>query len=177
MTKRTGFFAALFVTCIILSFQGGVCEDDVSYKADFILKLVDYVQWPAGAGTSDDGSVVVGVAGGSPILDALKSKAAEKSAGAKKITIREVTLETATQCQILMITTTDKTVLAKILKQLGTAPVLTVSDCQGFAGFGVMINFFKEEGTGKTKFEANTLAAGDANLKISSQLLKLAKIV
>jgi len=152
-------------------------EEDPSYKADFIIKLFDYVQWPAGSGVDSNGSAIVGVLGDCPLVAALKT-AAEKNSAGKQIRVKVVSLtDPLTECAVLFLPTTDKTELAKALKKLGASPVVTVSDCAGFAGFGVMVNFFKEEGTGKVKFEINNLAAGDAKLKFSSQLLKLAKII
>jgi hypothetical protein len=175
MIRKRLLLAAVLTACLLGVLQVGVAEDDAAYKADFIVKLIDYVTWPAGAGP--DG-VTIGVIGDSPLLAGLKTKAAEKSAAGKKVTVKAITLaDPVTDCQIVFIPTTDKAELAKVLKKIGASPVLTVSDCQGFAGFGVIINFFKEEGTGKVKFEVNTLAAGDVKLKISSQLLKLAKII
>ena len=153
-------------------------EDDTSYKADFITKLFDYVQWPAGAGVDSNGSAVVGVLGDCPLVAALKTATAEISANRKQIKVKVVSLaDPLTDCAVLVLPTTDKTELAKALKKVAASPVLTVGDCAGFAGFGVMVNFFKEEGSGKVKFEINNLAAGDAKLKFSSQLLKLAKII
>mgnify|MGYP001041984797 CR=1 FL=1 len=111
------------------------------------------------------------------MVAALKASA-EKNAAGKKINIKALALtDPLAECAILFLPMTDKTELAKVLKKLGASPVVTVSDCAGFAGFGVMVNFFKEAETGKVKFEINNLAAGDAKLKISSQLLKLAKII
>lgn len=158
---------------IIVLFSVQTYSQDFNYKADFIVKLIDYVQWPAGSGTDAGGSVIIGVVGQSPISQSLKT-----AAEGKKITIKAVSAgDPLTDCQIIFITTKDKSELASILKKVGGKPVVTVSDCSGFAGFGVMINFFTEDGSGKTKFEANTLAAGDAGIKISSQLLKLAKLI
>lgn len=153
-------------------------EDDSTYKAGFIVKLFDYVQWPAGSGIDSNGSAVIGVLGDCPLVAPLKAAAAEKSAGGKLLTVKIVTMtDPLSDCDILLIPTTDKTELAKIMKKLATAPVVTVSDCTGFAGFGVMVNFYKDDASGKVKFEINTLAAGDAKLKFSSQLLKLAKVI
>jgi hypothetical protein len=175
MIRNRLLFAAVLTVCLLGALQAGVAEDDAAYKSDFIVKLVDYVSWPSDTGA--DG-VTIGIIGESPLVAGLKAKAAEKTSAGKKVTVKSISLaDPVTDCQIVFIPTTDKAELAKIFKKIGTSPVLTVSDCQGFAGFGVIINFFKEEGTGKVKFEVNTLAAGDAKLKISSQLLKLAKIV
>jgi hypothetical protein len=166
------------LTFLVISLGVVQAEDDSGYKADFILKLFDYVTFPSGSGIDSNGSAVIGVVGASPLTAALKAAAVGAGASGKKITVKEVSLsDPLTDCAILFIPTTDKTELAKALKKVANAPVVTVGDCTGFAGFGVIVNFFKEDGTGKVKFEINTLAAGDAKLKFSSQLLKLARII
>jgi len=178
MHRRARILVFGLLIFIAISISLVQAEDDSSYKANFIFKLFDYVQWPAGSGIDSNGSAVVSVLGDCPLVAALKTAAAEKNAAGKQIKVKVVSLaDPLTDCAILFLPTTDKTELAKALKKIGGAPVATVSDCTGFAGFGVIVNFFKEEGTGKVKFEINNLAAGDAKLKFSSQLLKLAKII
>jgi hypothetical protein len=51
---------------------------------------------------------------------------------------------------------------------------LTISEIEGFTQSGGIINFYIEES--KIRFEINVGAAEKAGLKISSKLLKLAKI-
>ncbi len=176
MHGRARILLVGLLTFVIALFSVVRAEDDSTFKADFIVKLFDYVTWPAGFGPDSNGAATIGVLGDSPLVAALQTAAT--SATGKKLNVKVVSItDPLTDCSILYLPTTDKTELAKALKKVGTAPIVTVSDCSGFAGFGVMVNFFKEEGTGKTKFEINNLAAGDAKLKISSQLLKLAKII
>ena len=55
------------------------------------------------------------------------------------------------------------------------APVLTVGDGDGFARGGGMIGLFVEDG--RMRFAINPNAAQRAGLRLSSQLLKLARIV
>lgn len=176
MHRNVRIATAGFVTLLVISLGVVQAEDDSAYKADFILKLFDYVTFPSGSGIDSNGSATIGVLGDSPLTAALK--AAAGNASGKKVTVKSVTIaDPWTDCAVLFIATTDKSELAKALKKVANGPIVTVSDCAGFAGFGVIVNFFKEDGTGKVKFEINTLAAGDAKLKFSSQLLKLAKII
>jgi hypothetical protein len=58
---------------------------------------------------------------------------------------------------------------------LETGSILTVSECDGFAQKGGVINFYPD-GT-RVRFEINPEAARRAGLKISSQLMSLGKIV
>jgi hypothetical protein len=154
--------------------------DDDSYKGDFIAKLPSYVEWPAGKGAAADGGVTIGVVGKCTALDQLRAAAAQRTGDGKKTTVKELTADADfTGCQIVFFQTQDKSELAKILKKVSSQPILTVSDCTGFAGFGTMINFYTEteDGKAKVKFEINAMAASDSKLKISSSLLKLARVI
>ena len=76
---------------------------------------------------------------------------------------------------ILFISASERARLGEILRQLGDASVLTVSEVSGFANRGGMINLVATKN--RVKIEINRNAAEQANLSISPQLLKLATIV
>ena len=78
-------------------------------------------------------------------------------------------------CHIVFIPVTEKNQATRILTSLKGSSTLTVGEIEGFAVQGGIINFTIEDN--KLHFEVNTLAAERADLKISSKLLSLAKIV
>jgi len=174
----------LFVTCFLLVISSDTPAKDmpvaeIDFKADFIVKVTDYVTWPEGAAANAAGVVCVAVLGDSPLTPKLKELAAARTSQGAKMSVTSVTLDdNLSAYQILFIATEDKAELAKILTKVENKPVLTVSDAYYFARYGVMVNFFKEEGgDGKVKFEANQMTMGVAGLKMSSKLLKLATII
>jgi hypothetical protein len=152
---------------------------EIDFKADFIVKVTDYVTWPEGAAANAAGEVAIAVLGDSPLTPKLKELAAVRTSQGAKMSVAAVTLEDdLTAYQILFIATEDKAGLAKVLKKVEDKPVLTISDAYYFARHGVMVNFYKEEGgDGKVKFEVNQITLGMAGLKMSSKLLKLATII
>lgn len=155
-------------------------DEEIEYKADFIVKLISYVEWPAASATGENGAIVIGVVGNSPLIPKLKDLASKETAAGKTVTIKEISLaDSFAGLQIVYNPTKDMGELAQFLKKVGTSPILTVGDGPDFARYGMMINFYKEEveGKEKVKFEVNRLTAGDAGLTISSRLLKLAKII
>ena len=175
---------SMFLTCSLLILTADIPAKDmpaaeIDFKADFIVKVTDYVTWPEGAGANAAGEVAIAVLGDSPLTPKLKELSSERTNKGTKLSVTTVTLEdNLAAYQILFIATEDKTELAKILKKVGNAPVLIVSDAYYFARYGVMVNFYKEEGgDGKVKFEANQMTMGIAGLKMSSKLLKLATII
>jgi len=175
--------AAIIGACLLLSTlsqANTLTAEEIDYKADFIIKIVDYVTWPAGSGVNGQGDVSIAVLGDSPLIPKLKELAAARTQAGSKMSVTTVTLESDLAAhQILFIATEDKTELATILKKIQNAPVLTVSDAYYFARYGVMVNFFSEEveGKPKIKFEVNQMTLGMVGLKMSSKLLKLATLI
>ncbi len=184
ITIRRGFVAITTLAILLYAsapqLTTAQSSDNDSYKGDFIVKLPNYVEWPAGKGPDASGAVTIGVIGTPSCLGQLKTAAAARTAEGKKTEVKSLAIgDNYAGCQIIFFQTCDKAELAQILKKAGVLPVLTVADCAGFAKFGVMLSFFEEtvDGKPKVRFEVNTLAVGDAQLKINSNLLKLAKII
>ncbi len=152
---------------------------DSADKAEFVIKLIDYVTWPDGKATDASGAVVVSCFGDSPVAAKLKELAAAKAGEGLKLTVKIVAPgDPVDGSQMVYISNCDKAELAKIMKSVGTKPILTIANCPGFAKFGVMVNILDEaQSGGKVKFEVNTITVEAAGLKIGSQLLKLATII
>jgi hypothetical protein len=94
----------------------------------------------------------------------------------RKLEIRRVDrIEDLQRCHILFISESEKENLSQIFVKVSDWPVLTVSDMEGFAKRGGIINFITVEK--KIHFEINVDVAERSGLRISSKLLRLAKIV
>jgi len=142
-------------------------------KAAFIHNIAKFVEWPASIGAS--GVLRLCVLGQGPFGEAagglrgkpVGSKVWEVVPASTRANLRE--------CQVLFIEASEAGNLPRLLGSLRGSPVLTVGDSEGYAEQRVMVNFYLEES--KVRFEINNDAAARAGLKISSQLLKLARIV
>ena len=168
-------FAGFLGTLVLLTFAAADTGDLAPEKADFVIKLIDYVTWPDDAGTDSNGTVVIKVVGTTPISPELEKLA---TGAEKKISVKRVGLtDDLANCQILLISTCELSDLATVMKQVEGKPILTVGDCVDFARYGVMVNFYTEEDGDeeKVKFEVNQVTPSDACLKISSKMLKLAR--
>ena len=76
---------------------------------------------------------------------------------------------------IVFISDSENERLPAILKSLEAAPVLTVGEMNQFAERGGVIRFKVDQE--RIRLEINVAAAQRSRLRISSQLLKLARIV
>ena len=145
-TLLTGIILLFGVATFVLSDT----NESAEYKADFIIKLMDHVTWPDGAGSDKTGAVVIAVVGESPLTPRLKELAKERTQEGRKVIVKIISIaDSLANCQILFMPTNDKAILATILRGLKHAPVLTVSDADYFSRHGVMINFYEEEVDGK----------------------------
>jgi len=144
-------------------------------KAAFLFNFAKFVEWPADAFTSANEPLVLGILGADPFGDSLRSLE-DKSAGGRKIVIKRFAdAEALEKCHILFISRSLAKDLPQILTTTRNWNVLTVGEMRGFAEAGGIINFVLADK--KIRFEINVDAAHQAGLKISSQLLKVAKIV
>ncbi len=151
-------------------------SEEAALKAGFIIELLGQVEWPAD--TLANKTTVISVVGQSPLTAELQKLAEQKTPAGRKIEIRTVSLkEDFSRSKIVVVATQDLTELAAILKALKGLPVLTVSDGDGFAGFGVMVDFLKKttEDKDKLSFAVNKMVLKEAGLKISDNLIKQAK--
>jgi len=79
------------------------------------------------------------------------------------------------RCHLVFISDSEARRVETILAPLASRPVLTVSDMTNFARQGGVIGFYPEGK--KVRFEINVNTAQRSGLKISSDLLRLGKIV
>jgi hypothetical protein len=146
-------------------------------KAAYLYKFGKYVRWPAD--TADP--FVIGVLGRDPFGATLREVERVGTVGGKRIVVhRFSSMVQYKPCQILFVSriaaaghegeTAEDRLNAALAKTQGT-PVLLVSDTQGFARKGVVINFLVQANL--IRMEINQDAAQRAGLAIAAPLLGL----
>lgn len=144
-------------------------------KAAFLYNFAKFVEWPKCTDCKQDRPFVIGILGDDPFGPDAALLEGKRVKDRPLRVVRSAKLNELGGCDVLFISSSFKADLARILKKLVNRPVLTVGDTPGFAQAGVMINLYKVEN--KIRFEINPNAADKAGLKISSHLLRLARIV
>ena len=144
-------------------------------KAAFLYNFAKFVEWPAEA-LPNDQPFTIGILGSDPFDGLIDEAVAGKTVRDRSIMIKRFSkAEEATGVQILFISNSEEERVPRILKRLGHASVLTVSDIDRFAEQGGMVQLEVEQS--RVHFAINVAAVERAGLKPSSQLLKLARIV
>lgn len=144
-------------------------------KAAMLYNLTRFVEWPASAYADEQAPTVLCILGRDPFGDALTSLAT-KQTGSRPVQIRHVPNDKEIRgCHAVYISSSERKGVAQILATLKGSSILTVGEMAQFAAHGGMVQFSLEEK--QVRFEVNLDAASHADMKISSRLLVLARIV
>jgi hypothetical protein len=179
--KRIAKSALVLLYCLVLPawFDSGLraqSPTEEELKAAFIYHFAQFVEWPPDAFPDDRAPIVIGVLGDDSFREVLTQTVENKVVQGRKFVVRKWKRnEVAQDCQILFIASSESTVLAETLQNIKAPGVLTIGEADGFAQRGGMINFILSDK--KLNFEINRKSAKSAGLKISSNLLTLAKAV
>jgi hypothetical protein len=174
------WFAVLFAGAFLAAGSGMALEqstvDEYHVKAAFLFHFAQLVEWPADSPNEGGNSLLVCTLGDDPFHGELENTVAGKQIGPRILRIRHLRPpQDARSCNVLFISNSEGNRIPSLLESLRNAPVLTVGDADGFLGAGGMIRLFLEGN--KVRFEISRQAAETAGLRISSQLLFLAKNV
>ena len=153
----------------------GGSSREYEIKAAYLYNFINYIEWEEQSRMPAGGTITIGVVGENPFGPALGPLNGKQIKG-RTLAVREVSSPTDLKnCQIVFISSSEKERFPGILESLKDAKILTVSEIDGFAEHGGIINFISERN--KVRFEINQEAARSKGLTISSELLKLARLV
>jgi hypothetical protein len=142
-------------------------------KAAFVFNFARYVEWPERAFGSREAPVVICVLGRDVFGSALTAVENRQVQG-RPIRVRVgITAEAARSCHVVFVADSEQRRLAQTLRSFAGEPILTVSDIEGFIDVGGSIGIV--QGEQRLEFEVNRDALDQAQLKASSNLLKLAR--
>lgn len=168
--------ANLWLCGLLLAGNAWAAEfDEYAVKAAYLYHFAKFVEWPPGVLAEADAPLRICIAGDNPFGDAL-AMITGKTAQGHPVEVRAMPAATGLDpCHIVFISRLEQGRFKTVLDKLGRLPILTVSDIGGFAQAGGMIGLVEVEQ--RIRFDINLTTARQANLKLSSQLLKLATIV
>lgn len=163
----------LFCPQIVTADSSSLNEYEI--KAAYLYNFAKYVDWPLAVLPRENSPLTFCVIGQGPI-NAVTESLSKKTIKNRQLVIQQLgDIEDLSNCNILFINPVLKASLAKILAAAAHRSILTVSDIKGFAVAGGIIEFVPVDN--KIRFAINNRAARQADLKISSHLLRLATTV
>ena len=144
--------------------------------AAFLLNFARYVEWPKEAFDRDDMPVRFCMLSSRDFEKIVAETVSGKTVSDRPIVVRRTSdLHETHGCHILFIGRESDDSNSDAVAALEGRSVFTVADQEGFALAGGVANFFRSDN--RIRFEINPAAATKVGLKISSRLLRLAKVV
>lgn len=141
-------------------------------ESAYVFNFIKFVEWPAGTIKSGD-KIRLCVIGNDELHASLSALEGRKIGDHPlQILLPQNARASLRDCQVLYIGTEEQRRLVPIIKSLGDAPVLTISDIADFAERGGGIGLLYRDN--KMLFEINLASARRAGLRMSSQMLNLA---
>ncbi len=167
----------LWLAAALAAFVHAQAQAPTEYeiKAGFVYNFAKFTEWPDGGRGSRDGWLVLCIMGADPFGTAFRDLEGKLIHGRTLRVKRDATLEALRDCHVLFVADSEERRVLAVLKAVEKHPVLTVSDIDGFPDAGGMIGLVAAGN--RIQFDVNLTAANNANLRISSQLLRLARLV
>lgn len=166
----------LALVALARAVDGAEAASEYQVKAVFLFNFTHFVEWPPQAFSSPGEPFVIGILGEDPfgtrIDDVIRN---ERIADHPLVVRRFRHAEDLGDCQMLFVGRDESAGFGQVVARLGHRPVLVVSEIEGSAEHGAMIQFATE--SSHVRLRINADAAHAAGLVISSKLLHLAEIV
>ena len=145
-------------------------------KSAFLFNFTKYVKWPVSAFKDTRAPLVLAVLGADPFGAMLDKDCAGKTVNGRKIVVKRfASVKSLDACHLLFVPASEAGNGALLAQRYAGSSVLIVGESKGFAEHYGLINFYIEKK--KVNFEVNVDSVKREKLDISSQLLKLARIV
>jgi len=166
---------AVILFCMAGTVQAQFSPEEV--KGEFVERFSRFVEWPTSLSKGDSTEPFVVIIAGNCNFEKNISRAFHKRLiNGRKPVVRVIPSGAQIpKCDLVFLAKSEKNNLERLLSFFSGKPVLTVADTKGFGERGVHINLF-EEGD-HARFEINLASVRKSGLKISSRLLRHAKII
>ncbi len=152
--------------------------DEYRVKAVFLYNLAQFVNWPDAAFQSTNQTFVIGILGKDPFGGELARVISNDTLHGRRVNViyyKDIDSLVRRPCQMIFVNLDEKTLLKELYETLGGLSILTVSDHDGFAHRGGMINLYIAGN--RIQLEINMDNTRRAGLQISAKLLSLAHLI
>ena len=174
-------FSILLILAIALTLalpSGNSCQAEPSreyvVKAAFLYNFAQFVEWPSDAFSSPEAPIIIGVVGEDPFGGVLEQAVRDKKIGGRPLIIQRFRdVGSLRFCHILYVAPSEADNANQIIAKVGSL-TLAVGDFESFTAKGGTFRFLLEDN--RVRFEVNVASTRNLRIKISSKLLKLARV-
>lgn len=175
---RTMVVLAAIASCPGAAVVSAQTASEPAVKSAFLYNFPKFTEWPAEALPPGD-PIRLCVVNDRVVADMLEGLTKGRHVSGHPLVVSAMALDSPapalSACRLLFLSGLDSTRSAALLQALSGKPILTVGDGEAFARAGGVVGLFIKDGT--VQFAVNTAGAQRAGLQLSSQLLKLGKLV
>lgn len=151
-------------------------DDQYQIKAAYLFNFTQFVEWPVNAFPETKAPLIIGILGENPFSTYLEEIISGKQVSGHPLVVQQYKeVEEIKTCHVLFINLADTDKLDQTMASLKARSILTVSDRDNFIQEGGMIRFISKNN--KIQIQINPEPAKEANLVISSKLLRVAEVV
>lgn len=175
--KRHFYSTLLLPLALSLFAPRAQCAAATEIEAVLLFNLTRFVDWPSVAFSDANAPVIIGILGRDPFGPELQNVVEGEQVNGRKVVVQRCsTIDEAAHCQVLFISSTEKSRARAVVEALRGHPVLTVSDLEDFArrDGGMMAFYLSPEK--KIRLRINLEAAKAEQLNISSKLIHVAEL-
>lgn len=141
-------------------------------KAAFLFNFVKFTTWPARSFKNARSPFSLGVAGQNPFERVRAEVVANETHLGRTFIVEELQpTDDLRQCHLLFVSASLLSSVGELIQKLGSEPVLTVADRDGFLDQGGMTQFFQQDQS--IRFAIDPTRPEGTGLKLSSKLRTL----
>jgi hypothetical protein len=180
-TRRRAFGGVLLLALALASTASNADgsadrADSREVKAVFVLNFLSFAEWPPAKLGASPARLTVAILGDPSFAALVTRAAAGRTVHGRPITVQSIDApQQAATAHLVFIASSQARRLPAVLRAVADATVLTVGDTDGFAREGVAINLYTFDS--RVRIEVNSTAAARAGVRLSANLMRLARIV
>lgn len=150
-------------------------------KAAYLLNFAKFIEWPSSVFTATDAPFKIGIVGSDSFGGILDETVKGRAVCGRRLVVQRLNWSSqddraaAAGCQILYVGDWNGSIAGTVASALGTRPVLLVGEGSDFSRVNGSIGFSVEGG--RVVFSVDRRALALRQLKASSQLLKVARVI
>ena len=145
-------------------------------KAAFLLSFVTFTEWPPTAFESASSPVRLCVLGDDPFEGSLMRTVEGETVAGHPLSVTAVTHEQdVSQCHLLFVPQSASAHGGALHREAADSPVLVVVESDALWQHGAIIRFAIDQG--RVRFDVDRTAAERSGLRLSSKLLRIARLV
>ena len=164
-------YLVILITMLSLSFSS--VEQVDKYKALFMFKFIQNMEWPAGKTTE---AYKIAIMGNTELIEQMNEIANGRNVNGRPIQVEPFVVGQSLQdVHILFIADSQLPLFEELKDEALSSSAVIITDSRGYGEKGACINFIMDGN--RLKYELNTASINEASIVVSASIKSLAVLV